>query len=98
MENFDTDLVQKGCINISRPVCRQRLGEEYKKQCSAILTQWEADLEKTKAEEEELQALLKQKQKLLQQRRAQQTQHLNTIRKLHQQFMKVGDSYSYNRF
>lgn len=59
------------------------------KQTSAVLTQWEVELEKTKAEEEKLHNLLKQQQKLFQQQRAAQTQSLKTIKKLHEQYMMV---------
>lgn len=68
---------------------RKQLAEEYKKQTSSVLAHWEEELEKTKAEEEKLQALLQQQQKLFQQQRAAQTQSLKTIKKLHQQYMKV---------
>ena len=101
MELIKSGTKKKYCHYLKWHFCRQRLGEEYRKQCSVVLTQWEADLEKTKAEEEELQILLKEKQKLLQQRRTQQTQHLNTIRKLHLQYMKVssykGITFCYDR-
>ncbi len=65
------------------------MGEEYKKQSLSVLAQWEADLEKTKAEEEKLQNYLKQQQKVFQQQRIAQTQRLKTIKKLHEQYTKV---------
>ncbi len=68
---------------------RHRLGEEYKKQTVSVLAHWEVELEKTKAEEEKLQSLLRQQQKLFQQQRAAQTQSLKTIKMLHEQYMKV---------
>jgi len=68
---------------------RKQLGEEYRKQASSVLAHWEAELEKTKVEEEKLHNLLKQQQKLFQQQRQAQTQSLRAIRKLHEQYMKV---------
>ena len=69
---------------------RQRLGEEYKKQVLAVLTQWESDVDKSTESEEKLQTLFKQQQKVFQQQRIVQSQRLKTIKQLHEQYMKVG--------
>ena len=64
------------------------LGEEYKKQVDTVLSQFENDLAKCKADEEGLRDLFKQTEKAFQQQRIVQTQRMKTIRKLHEQYMK----------
>ena len=64
------------------------LGEEYKKQVETVLSQFENDLVKSKAEEEGLRDFFKQTEKAFQQQRVVQTQRMKTIRKLHEQYTK----------
>ena len=68
--------------------CRVTLGEEYKKQVLAVISQFENDLAKSREEEEGLRELMKQTEKSFQQQRIAQTQRMKTIRKLHEQYMK----------
>lgn len=67
---------------------RVTLGDEYQKQVLTVLTQFENDLSKSKADEENLRDLMKQTEKTFQQQRIVQTQRMKTIRKLHEQYMK----------
>ncbi|KAK3103271.1 hypothetical protein FSP39_018020 [Pinctada imbricata] len=67
---------------------RNKLHDEYCRQVSTVFQQWEADLEKTKEQEEKLTQLFKQQQKLFQQARIVQSQRLKTIRQLHDQYSK----------
>ncbi len=71
------------------PCVRQHLGQEYKKQVLAVLSQWESDVQKSKEAEEKLQNMFKQQHKLFQQQRIVQSQRLKTIKQLHDQFTKV---------
>ncbi|XP_041367395.1 synaptonemal complex protein 3-like [Gigantopelta aegis] len=70
---------------------RRKLHEEYSRQVCTVFTQWEADIEKTKDQEEKLTSLFKQQQKLIQQARIVQSQRLKTIRQLHEQLSKGVD-------
>ena len=54
-----------------------------------MLTQFESDLAKSRQEEEGLRELMRQTEKAFQQQRIVQTQRMKTIRKLHEQYMKV---------
>ncbi|CAG2191479.1 SYCP3 [Mytilus edulis] len=72
---------------------RVKLQDEYNRQISNVLGQWESDIEKTKEQEEKLTLLFKQQQKLFQQARVVQSQRLKTVQQLHEQYSKV--SYSY---
>nr|AGL11962.1 synaptonemal complex protein 3 [Nodipecten subnodosus] len=67
---------------------RGKLHTEYCRQVNTVFNQWEADLEKTKEQEEKLVTLFKQQQKLFQQARVVQSQRLKTIRQLHEQYTK----------
>ncbi|CAH1787931.1 unnamed protein product [Owenia fusiformis] len=70
---------------------RNKLNDEYKRQLSSVLAQWDSDLDKSKEQEEKLQNLFRQQQKMFQQARVVQNQRLKTIRQLHEQYMKGVD-------
>ncbi|XP_076116305.1 synaptonemal complex protein 3-like [Mytilus galloprovincialis] len=71
---------------------RVKLQDEYNRQISNVLGQWESDIEKTKEQEEKLTLLFKQQQKLFQQARVVQSQRLKTVQQLHEQYSKgIGD-------
>ncbi|XP_072046682.1 synaptonemal complex protein 3-like [Amphiura filiformis] len=71
---------------------RKKLQEEYNKQLSTVLDQWETDVNKIKDQEEKLQNVFKQHQKLFQQTRITMAQRLKMIKQLFDQFSKtMGD-------
>ncbi|GAB1608469.1 synaptonemal complex protein 3-like [Argonauta hians] len=67
---------------------RQKLYDDYTLQVNNILQQWDADLNKSKDQEEKLLVLFKQHQKLCQQNSLVQQQKLMSIHELHDQFCK----------
>uniref|UniRef100_H2ZIX0 XLR/SYCP3/FAM9 domain-containing protein n=1 Tax=Ciona savignyi TaxID=51511 RepID=H2ZIX0_CIOSA len=67
---------------------RGALNEEYTKQVSSVIKQWEADIDKAKENEEKLTNLLTQQMKLITQVRVVQTQRFKSIKQLHEQYMK----------
>ncbi|XP_002125203.3 synaptonemal complex protein 3-like isoform X2 [Ciona intestinalis] len=67
---------------------RSTLNEEYKKQISSVINQWETDIDKAKENEEKLNNLLTQQMKLITQVRVVQTQRFRSIKQLHDQYIK----------
>nr|XP_002125203.2 synaptonemal complex protein 3-like [Ciona intestinalis] len=67
---------------------RSTLNEEYKKQISSVINQWETDIDKAKENEEKLNNLLTQQMKLITQVRVVQTQRFKSIKQLHDQYIK----------
>ncbi|XP_077328343.1 synaptonemal complex protein 3 [Lithobates pipiens] len=67
---------------------RQKLSNEYSQQFQAIFEQWEADVQKTEAQEEKFTTMFRQQQKLFQQARIVQNHRLKTIKQLYEQFLK----------
>ncbi|KAM3842705.1 synaptonemal complex protein 3-like [Diretmus argenteus] len=67
---------------------RQKLTEQYSQQLSSALQQWETEAQRAEDQEEKLNNLLRQQQKISQQLKVAQTQKLNTIKELYEQYIK----------
>ncbi|XP_053517637.1 synaptonemal complex protein 3 isoform X1 [Artibeus jamaicensis] len=71
---------------------RQKLSKEFSQQCMTLFQQWEIDVQKAEEQEEKLANLFRQQQKIFQQSRVIQSQRLNTVKQLYEQFVKsMGD-------
>jgi len=81
----------------SQHQARSKLQEEFGRQVYAVYQQWEADIDKTKEQEEKLNNLFKQQIKLFSQSRIVQSQRLKTIRELTDQFVKSMDNLDCDR-
>nr|CAB3266750.1 synaptonemal complex protein 3-like [Phallusia mammillata] len=75
-------------VLVSQRTDRQKLNDEYKKQISGVLNQWEADIERAKESEEKLNGLINQQMKLVSQIRMVQVQRFKSMKQLHDQFAK----------
>ncbi|XP_054430608.1 synaptonemal complex protein 3 [Pteronotus mesoamericanus] len=67
---------------------RQKLNQEFSQQFLTLFQQWEIDVQKAEEQEEKLTNLFRQQQKVFQQSRVVQSQRLNTIKQLYEQFTK----------
>ncbi|XP_022082717.1 synaptonemal complex protein 3-like isoform X2 [Acanthaster planci] len=94
LENFTQQSLKSANIKVEKiwkmqQTERNRLQEEYTKQLSSVLDQWETDVNKVKEQEEKIQTVFRQQQKLFQQSRITMSQRLKTIRQLFDQYSKT---------
>ena len=62
---------------------------EFRTQVESVMEQWRTDLEKSKEQEEKLHNLFKQQTKMFQRLRVVQSQRMNSLKHLHEQYLKV---------
>ncbi|XP_036923935.1 synaptonemal complex protein 3 isoform X2 [Sturnira hondurensis] len=76
---------------------RQKLSQEFSQQFLTLFQQWERDVQKAEEQEEKLTNLFRQQQKVFQQSRVVQSQRLNAIKQLYEQFVKSMDDLEKNQ-
>ncbi|XP_024435088.2 synaptonemal complex protein 3 isoform X2 [Desmodus rotundus] len=67
---------------------RQKVNQEFSQQFLTLFQHWEIDVQKAEEQEEKLTNLFRQQQKVFQQSRVVQSQRLNAIKQLYEQFIK----------
>ncbi|XP_045672091.1 synaptonemal complex protein 3-like [Ursus americanus] len=67
---------------------RQKLYHEYCQEFLTLFQEWDMDVQKAKEEEEKLANIFRQQQKVLQHSRTVQSQRMQAIKELYEQFLK----------
>uniref|UniRef100_M3XND9 Synaptonemal complex protein 3-like n=1 Tax=Mustela putorius furo TaxID=9669 RepID=M3XND9_MUSPF len=76
---------------------RQKLYHEYCQQFLTLFQEWDTDVQKTKEEEEKLANIFRQQQKVLQRSRIVQSQRMQAIKELYEQFLKSKEDLEKNQ-
>ncbi|XP_045852226.1 synaptonemal complex protein 3-like [Meles meles] len=76
---------------------RQKLYHEYCQQFLTLLQEWDRDAQKTKEEEEKLANIFRQQQKVLQRSRVAQSQRMQAMKELYEQFLKSKEDLEKNQ-
>ncbi|XP_064430760.1 synaptonemal complex protein 3-like isoform X2 [Mirounga angustirostris] len=76
---------------------RQKLYHEYCQQFLTLLQEWDIDVQKAKEEEEKLANIFRQQQNVLQHSRTVQSQRMQAIKGLYEQFLKSVEDLEKNR-
>ncbi|XP_047572803.1 synaptonemal complex protein 3-like [Lutra lutra] len=76
---------------------RQKLYHKYCQQFLTLFQEWDTDAQKTKEEEEKLANIFRQQQKVLQRSRIVQSQRMQGIKELYEQFLKSKEDLEKNQ-